>query len=135
MWSLRPGMVGFMVLAAGCGAANAPPQAPAPEQGAVEAPGTDSGIPVEISDQNFNDMDIYLIGQGAPVYLGSVTSYATTMLDIPTAALTDPGQVRLLAHPVGGAAEFRTPNLLVSPGKSVHWTIGTDAATSYASVA
>jgi hypothetical protein len=135
MSNVRVVVAGLLLLLGGCSAARSAPEAPAPSSraDAVKTAKAGGTIPIEIDNQNFNDVDVYLIDQGAPVYLGSATSYTTTMLQIPAGSLVDPAQVRLLAHPVGGSSEFRTPKLLVAPGKSVHWTIGTDAATSVAS--
>jgi len=91
-------------------------------------------IPVRIDNQNYSDLDVYLLSRGTRVLLDSVTGLTRATLMLPTgSALTD-GRVQLQADPLGAVAPIRTPQLLVSPGEQVYWTIGADRADSYASV-
>jgi hypothetical protein len=78
-------------------------------------------------------MGIYLINGGARVYVGSAPGLTKTSLSLPLGTSRTGWQVRLLADPVGSSATIRTPELIVPPGQRVYWTIGPDAASSYAS--
>jgi hypothetical protein len=89
---------------------------------------------VRIDNQNFNDMDIYLLDRGARVLLGSASGLTKTTLLLPAGSTASGGRVTLQADPIGAAAPIRTPQLLVAPGQEVYWTIGADRAGSYASV-
>ncbi len=136
MRTLRAGLVSLVALSAACGASQSPSTAPAPKQGtAVESSESERRTQVEIDNQNFSDMDIYLISQGARVRLGSATGLSKTTLLLPVTAQLNGWRVTLQADPIGGAAAIRTPALLVAPGQNVYWTIGADPRSSFASVA
>lgn len=123
---------GVLGLALGCAASRPPtPPSPVPTTAAADSKGR---IPVRIDNQNYSDLDVYLLSRGTRVLLGSVTGLTRATLMLPTgSALTD-GRVQLQADPLGAVAPIRTPQLLVSPGEQVYWTIGADRADSYASV-
>ncbi|HKT59513.1 MAG TPA: hypothetical protein VJQ46_05655 [Gemmatimonadales bacterium] len=135
MWTARIGWLGLAALLAGCGASRSKPASPAPEQDAsaqANAP-TREPIRVEIDNQNFSDMNIYLVNEGTHVLLGSVPGMSKTTLSLPPASVSSAWQVRLMADPIGGSNPIRTPTVLVSPGQNVYWTIGSDPANSFVS--
>jgi hypothetical protein len=137
MWQLRAGVIGLLTLAAvGCGAANPPAESPAPST-ATAARDRDStpepgSLPVQIDNQNFSDMNVYVVTDGQRWLLGQAGGMARTTLSIPAGIARGSGRVRLLAEPIGGLQPFTTPVLLVPPGQQVYWTIGSDPATSTA---
>jgi hypothetical protein len=135
MWTARVGLLGLMTLIAGCGASRSTPASPAPQQeaSADTAATLAQPIQVRIDNQNFSDMNVYLVNQGTRVLLGSAPGMSKTTLALPSGSVSSQWQVRLLADPVGGSSAIRTPTLLVSPGQNVYWTIGSDPASSYAS--
>lgn len=137
MRTLRAGLVSLVTLLAACGTSQPPSASPAPKSGtaAAESSEAEPKTLVQIDNQNFNDMDIYLVNQGARMRLGSATGLSRTMLVLPATALVRGWRITLQADPVGGAPVIRTPTLLVAPGQNVHWTIGMNPANSYASVA
>jgi hypothetical protein len=124
-----------MTLVAGCAASRSTPASPAPRQEAAAdtSATTRQPIQVRIDNQNFSDMNVYLVNQGTRVLLGSAPGMSKTTLTLPSASVSSRWQVRLLADPIGGSNAIRTPTLLVSPGQNVYWTIGSDPASSYAS--
>ena len=123
---------GVLGLALGC-AASRPPTSPSPVP-TTAAADSRGRIPVRIDNQNYSDLDVYLVSRGTRVLLGSVTGLTkATLMLLTGSALTD-GRVQLQADPLGAVAPIRTPQLLVSPGEQVYWTIGADRADSYASV-
>ena len=91
-------------------------------------------IPVQIDNQNYSDMDVYLLDRGSRVLIGSVNGLTQATLLLPKGANTTDGRVQLQADPIGAVTPIRTPQLLVAPGEKVYWTIGADRADSYASV-
>jgi hypothetical protein len=125
MWQLRVGLIGLLGLSTACGASRAP--------GTTSEPVSPSNeIPVQIDNQNFNDMNIYVVRSGQRWLIGQAGGLTRTTLTIRNAARGD-GRVRLVAEPIGGAAPISTPTLIVPQGQSIFWTIGSDPATSTAS--
>ncbi|HMH57100.1 MAG TPA: hypothetical protein VK535_12650 [Gemmatimonadales bacterium] len=87
---------------------------------------------MQIDNQNFSDMEIYVVKNGQRLLIGQAGGLTKTTLTIRNAARGD-GRVRLLAEPIGGARPIATPILIVPQGQSIFWTIGSDPATSTAS--
>ena len=124
----------LLLLAAGCA------RSPAPVTGAAPMPTSESSgerasreIPIQVNNQNFNAMDVYLLKDGARWLLGQVGGLTTATLSVPANLAPSDLRVRLRAEPIGGAAATTTPLLLVSPGQQVYWTIGSDPSMSSAS--
>jgi len=130
------GLLGLLALAAGCGASRSTPASPSPKQDASADSVADGRDPirVEIDNQNYSDMDVYLLDRGTRVLIGSVTGLTQATLMLPKGANSTDGRVQLQADPIGAVTPIRTPQLLVAPGEKVYWTIGADRADSYASV-
>jgi hypothetical protein len=124
MWHMRTGLIALLVLSSACGAARSTPTS-APEASSDE-------IPVQIDNQNFNAMDVYVVINGSRWLIGQAGGLSKTTLTIKNVARGD-GRVRLLADPIGGNRTITTPTLLVPPGQRIFWTIGSDPATSNAS--
>ena len=130
MRTLQNVLAGLLVLAAvGCGSGTAQLEsAPAPQVDARE-----TGTSVQIDNQNFSDMNIYVLKAGSRSLVGLAGGLGKTTLIIPTALTPADGRVRLLADPIGGYGPITTPVLLVPQGEQIYWTIGSDLATSTAS--
>jgi hypothetical protein len=124
MWHLRAGLVVLLGLSIACGASRSTV--------ASEPKPSSNDISVQIDNQNFSDMNIYLVNGGQRWLLGSAGGLAKTTLTIPNGAAKSDGRVRLVADPIGGARPIATPTLLVPAGQSIFWTIGSDPATSTA---
>jgi len=124
MWHLRAGLIVLLGLSSACGASRTTPTSN-PEPSSDE-------IPVQIDNQNFSDMEIYVVKNGQRLLIGQAGGLTKTTLTIRNAARGD-GRVRLLAEPIGGARPIATPILIVPQGQSIFWTIGSDPATSTAS--
>ena len=128
---------GLAALAGACGGTPSAATEPAPRPYASTA--TDTGtsarstVAVEIDNRNYSDMTIYLIDGGVRLRVGSAPGLSKTTLSLPQGWHGAGGRVRLLADPVGSSAAIRTPTLIVAAGQKVYWTIGLDAASSYAS--
>jgi len=124
MWHLRAGLIALLGLSTACGASRST-VASGPEPSSNE-------IPVQIDNQNFNDMEIYVVKNGQRLLIGQAGGLTKTTLTIRNVARGG-GRVRLLAEPIGGARPIATPTLVVPPGQSIFWTIGSDLTTSTAS--
>ena len=131
---LLAGLTGLTALALGCDSGRATPSEPTPQPAAEQEAKVPSGeTVVQIDNQNFNDMNIYLLDEGNRVFLGAVNGLSTGTLAIPRAAGSSSFRVRLLADPIGSSIPITTPSLNVGPGQTVYWTIGTTASNSFAS--
>jgi hypothetical protein len=124
MWHLRAELITLLGLSTACGASRST-TASGPEPSSNE-------IPVQIDNQNFSDMDIYVLKNGERWLIGHAGGLTKTTLTIRGAVRGD-GRVRLLAEPIGGARPITTPTLVVPQGQSIFWTIGSDLITSTAS--
>jgi hypothetical protein len=130
-WKL--GLAGLLGLSVACATSHSAATSPSPQQ-ATAATGSEDRIRVQIDNQNYSDMDIYLVDRGTRVLLGYASGLMKTTLLLPAIATANGGRVQLQADPIGDVAPIRTPALLVAPGQQVHWTIGADRGDSYASV-
>jgi hypothetical protein len=124
MWHHRAGLIVLLGLSSACGASRSTPTS-SPEPSSDE-------IAVQIDNQNFSDMEVYVLKNGQRLLVGQAGGLAKTTLTIKNAIRGD-GRVRLLAEPTGGARPITTPTLIVPRGQSIYWTIGSDLATSTAS--
>jgi hypothetical protein len=124
MWHLRAGLIVLLGLSSACGASRTTPTSN-PEPSSDE-------IPVQIDNQNFSDMEIYVVKNGQRLLIGQAGGLTKTTLTIRNVARGG-GRVRLLAEPIGGARPITTPTLVVPPGQTIFWTIGSDLTTSTAS--
>jgi hypothetical protein len=134
MRRLLAGLTGLTVLALGCDSGRVTPSEPTPQPASEQEGKAPSGeTVVQIDNQNFNDMNIYLLDEGNRVFLGAVNGLSTGTLAISRAAGSSSFRVRLLADPIGSSIPITTPSLSVGPGQTVYWTIGTTASNSFAS--
>jgi hypothetical protein len=124
MWHLRAGLIVLLGLSSACGTSRSTPTS-SPEPSSDE-------ILVQIDNQNFSDMEIYVVKNGQRLLVGQAGGLTKTTLTIKDAIRGD-GRVKLLAEPTGGARPITTPTLIVPRGQSIFWTIGSDLATSTAS--
>lgn len=79
---------------------------------------------LEVTNQWFADMDIYVVHSGQRLRLGLATGNATTDFVIPRAILNGPSiELRFVADPVGGTHAPVSDEITVSPGDAVQLTI------------
>jgi hypothetical protein len=118
-------LIGLLLAGTGCGT-NKADTSPAPES-------SSAALPVQIDNQNFNDMNIYLVNAGQRFLLGQAGGLTRTTLTISEGLAPMDGRLRLEADPIGASPPVFTPVLVVSPGQTVYWTIGSDPEMSTAS--
>jgi hypothetical protein len=119
-------VIGLLLVVSGCGTAQ-PSTTPVPQKEAS------AGFPVRVDNQNFSDMSIYVVSGGQHWLLGQAGGLTRTTLNIPSDVAPADGRVRLEADPIGSSPAVFTPVLIISPGQSIFWTIGSDPAFSTAS--
>lgn len=127
-------VTGLLFLAAACSRSPAPVAGPTPVASADSTGGSDSrAIPVQVDNQNFNDVNVYLVHGGARWLVGQAGGMSKSTLTIPGTLAPADQRVRLRAEAIGGGGATTTPVLIVPPGQQVQWTVGSDLATSTAS--
>lgn len=126
---LSAGLLGLMALSLGCSAGRSFPSQPAPQ--AAEA--RRGRARVEIDNQNFSAMKVYMMDAGSRVYIGIAPGLSRTSLVIPGGASRTSSELRLLADPIGGASPITTEDLFVAPQQNVFWTIGSFPSNSFVS--
>jgi hypothetical protein len=87
------------------------------------APKTNAAATVEVQNQGFADMTIYVLSQGTRVRLGLAGGHSTSRLSIPAYVLQGDRLVRFQADPIGGTREPVTEEISVDPGDTVGLTI------------
>lgn len=90
------------------------------EAGGEVAPASSLGL--HVKNNNFLDMDVYAVSAGLATRIGTVTGNSSrTFVLSPSLATPD---FRIVATPIGGSGRASTGQLLVSPGQTIEFTIG-----------
>jgi hypothetical protein len=83
---------------------------------------TDSAA-VQVRNQGFSDMVVYVISGGQRIRLGLATGNSTHTFTIPRHLIRGAGGMRFLADPVGGNRTPVSEEMTVNPGDVVTLTI------------
>jgi hypothetical protein len=86
-------------------------------------PNTKTAATVEVQNQGFADMTIYVLSHGTRVRLGLAGGHSTSRFPIPAYALGGDRLVQFLADPIGGTREPVSEEIAVDPGDTVGLTI------------
>jgi hypothetical protein len=98
--------------------------------GSVASP---ASVGVDIENNNFSDVDVYVVSEGLATRLGTVTGNTTAHYNLdPSFLPTD--QLRLVATPIGGNGRASSGPLNVSPGQTIHFTVAPRLRQSFADV-
>lgn len=89
---------------------------------------------VEVRNNNWSDMNVYVERSGMRQRLGTVTSMSVKSFRVPKAFLSTSGSVRLVADPIGSRQQHITSPVQVWPGQTVAFTIENHMAISSVSV-
>lgn len=95
--------------------------------------GTQGAVGLVVQNQNFYDMDLYVVSEGLATRIGDVSgnSNATFTLDPSFFPSTE---LRIIATPVGGNGRASSGALNVSPGQTIHFTIASVLRQSSATI-
>jgi len=89
---------------------------------------------VAVTNNNWSNVTVYLLRGGARYRLGMVNSMSTAVLRVPTVAVSAQGDVQLMVDPLGSTRGYVTPNLMVSPGDKIEFTVQNHLPVSSVSV-
>lgn len=82
-------------------------------------PGNEIVTTVEVDNQNFTDMTIYLVNGGQRIRLGRATGKTKETMRLPRATLTFPRELQFMAEPAGMRGTTTTTRIWVTPGDRV----------------
>jgi hypothetical protein len=111
------------LVAAGChrgGFANAPE-------------GTQGAVGLVVQNQNFYDMDLYVVSEGLATRIGDVTGNSTGRFTLDPSFFPT-NELRIIATPVGGNGRASSGPLNVSPGQTITFTIASVLRQSSATI-
>jgi len=98
-----------------------------PNEAAGElSPATSIGL--DVTNQNFLDMDVYVVSEGLATRLGTVSGNGSRhfMLN-PSVASQD---LRIVATPIGGNGRASSGTIAVGPGQTIDFKIGSSLRNS-----
>jgi hypothetical protein len=91
------------------------------------------GATLVVKNDNFSDVDVYVVGSGLPTRVGTVTGHSTARFALSPSQISSP-DFRVVATPIGGNGRASSGPLIVSPGQTVTFTIGPMLSQSFATV-
>lgn len=78
---------------------------------------------VEVRNQNFLDMNVYVLNGGQRVRLGTVTGLSTRTLELPSSMVFGSATVRFEMNPIGSSARPISQEITVREGDQIVLTI------------
>jgi len=92
--------------------------------------GARSGMPeplpvttLRVRNQNFLDMDVFVLRYGQRIRLGMVTGLSTQLFTLRDDIVRSSPELRFELHPIGGRGNPRTETISVQPGDELELTI------------
>jgi hypothetical protein len=77
---------------------------------------------LRVENQNFLDMNVYVLSGGQRIRLGTVPGLSTQVFTIP-AYIVRGAALQFAVHPIGGLANPRTETISAQPGEEIRLTI------------
>lgn len=105
-----------------------PPWAPEPEEMAAPLVGED--LTLEVANNNWSDVVIYLVRDGRRNRFILATSAHTTSVALPARYINSNGNIQIVAHRIGGNDEYISPVVSVRMGHTVALTLESNLARS-----
>lgn len=95
--------------------------------------GTQGAVNLVVKNQNFYDMDLYVVSEGLATRIGDVTGNNTQSFVLDPSFFPS-NELRIIATPVGGNGRASSGALNVSPGQTITFTIASVLRQSSATV-
>lgn len=89
-------------------------------------------VSLHVQNNNFLDVDVYAVSQGVPTRLGTVTGNSTRNFIIDGSLVTQ--DFRVIATPIGARGQASTGAIIVSPGQTIEFTVGSTLRNSTVSI-
>jgi hypothetical protein len=102
--------------------------------GFTNAPaGTQGAVGLIVQNQNFYDMDVYVVSEGLATRVGEVTGNSTGRFTLDPSFFPT-SEIRVIATPVGGNGRASSGPLNVAPGQTVTFTVASVLRQSTATI-
>jgi hypothetical protein len=89
-------------------------------------------VGLRVQNNNFLDVDVYAVSQGVPTRLGTVTGNSTRDFVVDGSLVTQ--DFRVIATPIGARGQASTGAIIVSPGQTIEFTVGSTLRNSTVSI-
>ncbi|MCA9735993.1 MAG: hypothetical protein KC645_00020 [Gemmatimonadetes bacterium] len=93
----------------------------------------DGTFAVVVANQNWADMTIYVSTASARMRLGMVGTLQQRSFEVAWGSVGQ-GAVVLIAQPLGGTRDYRSPGVPVEPGATLRWTLENELSMSHLEV-
>jgi hypothetical protein len=118
---MRAKLIALALLSAACShRTQSESSEPTPDQ-------QDTQTSVQVENQNFSDMDVFVLSSGTRVRLGQVNGLSTKVFTIPPDVVRISPQVRFELHPIGANRNPISETITIMPGDQVKLTIPANA--------
>lgn len=107
--------------------------APMAEQTASDTP-INSKTQLVVDNQNWLDMNVYVVREGIGQRLGTVTSMTKATFRVPDAYVIGVSDLQVAARPIGSNEQFVSTNINVFPGSQINLQLQHVLSMSYYSV-
>jgi hypothetical protein len=98
------------------------------------AGGGDEAIRVEVRNDNFLDVTVYVLPDGVSHRIGDVTGSSSATLDVPARLIFAATSMRLLVNPIGSREAYLSEEIPVSPGDLIRLNVASQIRMSSWSV-
>jgi len=85
-------------------------------------------VGLHVQNNNFLDVDVYAVSQGVPTRLGTVTGNSIRDFVVDGSLVTQ--DFRVIATPIGARGQASTGAIIVSPGQTIEFTVGSTLRNS-----
>ena len=89
---------------------------------------------VKVTNNNWNNMDVYMVRGGSRYRLGTVTSMSTEVFRVPQTLVGNTGGVQLLADPIGSSVTYLSPTIFVNAGETIRFDVQNQLSISSVSI-
>ena len=93
----------------------------------------DGSVGLVVQNQNYADMDVYVVADGLATRLGTVTGNSKGQFRL-SPSFFPTNELRVVATPIGGNGRATTGLLNVAPGQQIDFTIAPVLRQSFGSV-
>lgn len=86
---------------------------------------------VQVSNNNWLDVNVFAVRGDQRVRLGMVTSMSTKLLRVPGAFLSGPADLQLIADPIGSSMSYSSEPINVWPGQTITLAVENQLSLSH----
>ena len=110
-----------------------PVEGAGPDTGVVASAPVDSTVTLEVRNDNFSDVAVWVISFGQTRRLGVVTGNTSQTWAL-NPSVVRASDLRIVATPIGANGRASSGPIVVQPGQTIQFTVGTRLTNSVVSV-